>query len=206
MSKSPPIQPGTTFSLWTVVGPPQKKGHTYAYLCRCACGCEAVREGSLLRAGRTRGCRRCTMRGQERPASRLAYGESSRNEAIGCYRRNAKARGIAFELSSEEAAELFASNCHYCGSPPSNVMRKKRCFGEFVYSGMDRIDNDVGYVHGNVVACCSTCNMAKSGATTSQFLAWARRVAERHPGLETTGSYAMSRRAERCRATETARN
>lgn len=59
--------------------------------------------------------------------------------------------------------------------PPSNVARAKNG-NDFIYSGIDRVDNSIGYTEGNVVPCCITCNKAKSKQTSEEFLKWVQRV------------------------------
>jgi hypothetical protein len=63
----------------------------------------------------------------------------------------AKRRGIAFNLSFEEFAELTQHDCAYCGGELS----------KYSYS-LDRKDNAKGYEIQNVVPCCIRCNMVKS--------------------------------------------
>ncbi len=48
---------------------------------------------------------------------------------------------------------------------------------EYIYNGIDRTDNDLGYITTNVVPCCATCNYAKKGKTVEEFFTWARRIA-----------------------------
>lgn len=85
------------------------------------------------------------------------------------YVKKAKSREINFELSIEEASELFKSNCYYCGAKPSNL-RKRDTGIEVFYQGIDRTDNSLGYVQGNVVPCCKYCNFAKFDRSHDQFL------------------------------------
>ncbi len=110
---------------------------------------------------------------------RLPSGESNANVVIRGYRMGAKRRGVEFDLSNESAIQLFTSNCFYCGSAPSSVQHKARSNGPFTYNGMDRIDSSVGYVEGNVVPCCGTCNWMKGSMTLGEFVLQTRRIAER---------------------------
>lgn len=49
--------------------------------------------------------------------------------------------------------------CHYCESDlKMSKFRKKGCS---TASCLDRKDCDIGYVNGNVVACCAKCNYGK---------------------------------------------
>jgi hypothetical protein len=92
------------------------------------------------------------------------------------YRVAARARGIVWDLSAEEFAVITASTCAYCGLPPRTVARPSKN-GWFIYNGIDRVDSGLGYVVGNVVACCPICNHAKRDMTLSVFVAWIKRLA-----------------------------
>jgi hypothetical protein len=72
---------------------------------------------------------------------------------------------------------IIFSNCHYCGSAPSNTKRHKNSIQPIAYSGIDRKDNAIGYVSGNVVPCCRVCNRAKETLSVSAFAAWAKSLA-----------------------------
>ena len=64
--------------------------------------------------------------------------------------------GITFDYYT---ANLSNKPCHYCGDV-------------VVHSGggVDRIDSSVGYVEGNVVPCCPTCNVMKNEHTQEDML------------------------------------
>ncbi len=40
----------------------------------------------------------------------------------------------------------------------------------FIYNGIDRIDSSKGYIQGNVVTCCRTCNVAKMDMDYKEFI------------------------------------
>jgi len=98
------------------------------------------------------------------------------------YGRQAKERGLIFALSKMEVAEIIKRSCHYCGEPHSNSFfkpnRNPDRSARFYYNGIDRLDNTIGYVIGNVVACCKMCNRAKLELSHDQFLALVKRVYE----------------------------
>ncbi len=96
----------------------------------------------------------------------------------GQYKCAAKKRGIDWSLTKERVLELFSGNCHYCGSPPSNVHKRTRTGKEFIYSGLDRVDSSKGYTLDNVVSCCKRCNSAKNDMTVEEFRAWLTLVAK----------------------------
>ena len=92
------------------------------------------------------------------------------------YKTEAKIRGIEFKLSRMKAFELFTQACHYCAIPPSNVYKYPFDGRIYLYSGIDRIDNAIGYQDNNCVACCRACNKAKQDMSTTEFITWAARV------------------------------
>lgn len=66
-------------------------------------------------------------------------------------------------ISVKEFEDVSASNCFYCDIPPCN-----NSYG-WTYSGIDRIDNLLGYVTGNVRPCCQICNRMKSDMNVEEF-------------------------------------
>jgi 5-methylcytosine-specific restriction endonuclease McrA len=75
------------------------------------------------------------------------------------HRKNCLRRGVSNRISFAAFCALIASNCVYCGKYPRNTVRYKNF--TFLYQGIDRMDNRLGYVPGNVVACCAECNSIK---------------------------------------------
>jgi hypothetical protein len=91
--------------------------------------------------------------------------EALARQVFSKYRSEARKRGRDFSLSQAYLIELIGQACHYCRNPPGNAMRRAVYAGAVLfYSGIDRKDNDVGYVEGNVVPCCARCNYVKGEA------------------------------------------
>lgn len=134
------------------------------WLTVCDCGNQKEINGDEL--GRTISC------GCTRSAP---YGFMPIHEVFLTYKYNAKNRQLIFGLSESRLSEFVRSDCHYCGFSLPTVRPDLQ---EFVYNGIDRIDNSRGYVEGNVVACCKICNHAKHTMTAEDFLAWATRLAQ----------------------------
>jgi hypothetical protein len=162
---------GKTFGLWYVLhrvanGP--KRGTKW--LCQCECKNERIVYGSALVRGRSKSC------GCDNPTrfkKQLHGGSVAANCAVSNYRTSALARGHLWELSYEACYSLFSSRCHWCGSPPSNVIfAGKRRQHKIVYNGIDRVDNRLGYTLSNVVSCCKICNRAKNTLTVEEFKSW----------------------------------
>ena len=70
-----------------------------------------------------------------------------------------------------------------CGVPPQQIRSSKGRNGDYTYNGIDRVDNEKGYVHGNVEACCGTCNFLKGNLSLAEFHAAILRIIERLEAL-----------------------
>jgi|SRR5579863_4494551 len=84
------------------------------------------------------------------------------------YRREAKERGFEFSLSKEFFYRTVLLNCFYCGRPPSQEIRD--VLGCILRGGIDRVDNNIGYIENNCVPCCKWCNYEKGTSTLESFL------------------------------------
>jgi len=138
------------------------------YLCKCDCGKEVIVYGYSLRNGNTKscGCLKTDLAGNQK---RLNYGLANIRLAISNYKRRAKRKGQEYNLTEEQFIELTQKDCHYCGAKPNNKNIKKGCNGDYIYNGLDRVDNDKGYTMDNVVPCCRNCNRAKYKMTLQEF-------------------------------------
>jgi hypothetical protein len=66
--------------------------------------------------------------------------------------------------------ELTQRDCHYCGAKPTTESRIARGVTSYVYNGLDRLNNALGYTLGNVVPCCATCNYFKGPRSYDEFM------------------------------------
>ena len=82
------------------------------------------------------------------------------NMLISIYKSNAKKRKISYELSYDEFVSIINEPCAYCGDANENILKKAK-YEDFPYTGIDRVDNSLGYVKENTVPCCEFCNRAK---------------------------------------------
>ncbi len=155
--------------------PPQRGNSTW-WLCRCDCGNETTVAGNRLGSGKTSSCGCLT----KEPRKGYVPGQAARNRVRIGYQQAARSRGYAWELTDEEFYRLISLDCFYCGASPATVSRSGPYSGEFVYNGVDRMDNTLGYVLGNVITCCKTCNHAKRDMSFDDFLAWIARLTEYH--------------------------
>ena len=88
------------------------------------------------------------------------------------YRYGAKTRNYSFELTLCEFESLVTKPCFFCGRPPSQKKSK------YLFSGIDRSDNTMGYEPNNVRPCCGICNRAKNAMPEAEFIQWILQVAD----------------------------
>ena len=175
---------GKKFGLLTVIREVAKRGNGGSILweCQCDCGNVALVVGTQLRAGtKSCGCLR-HLPGRTRGAP----GQAGLTTLYLSYKGGAKSRGLSFELTLDEFRRLTSSSCFYCGVKPSNkqysyrkpISEEAREHTLYVFNGIDRIDNDIGYIFQNCVPCCEICNKAKHALTINEFLSWIARLVE----------------------------
>lgn len=63
---------------------------------------------------------------------------------------------IEFTLTFNEVLDLWKLGCHYCGV---DIMRDTGI-------GLDRIKFNIGYIQGNVLPCCGSCNKIRNNILT----------------------------------------
>jgi hypothetical protein len=114
------------------------------------------------------------------------------NELAKRYRHAAVARNLPFNLTCDQLRAIVQSPCIFCGRPPWQVMRRIGRYGTYTHTGVDRLDSSKGYVSGNCVPCCKTCNFAKQKMKVSEFLSWAALVAKHMQGKDSTHYYEAS--------------
>ena len=153
-----------------------KKGRTSVqWLVRCDCGEEKTVSSWGLRSGRTNSCG-CLKLEMFVNSNSLPFGIAGRNYVIAYYKRAAKDRGLSWGLSDDQFHDLTKQDCFYCGSVPRVHNHTKG--RSHTYNGVDRINNLVGYETGNVIPCCTTCNIAKNKMSLSDFVEWIKRAGQ----------------------------
>ena len=157
------------------IGAGKRKWKDRRWRCVCDCGKEKVTTASSLTTGHTRscGCLRVEWAMMESRKRHLPPMRAAINKALKSYRLGARSRSLSYDLSESQSLAIMAINCFYCGSPPSNIVKERsKGAGDFVYSGIDRIDPSQGYTVVNCVPCCIRCNMAKGTINILDFMDW----------------------------------
>lgn len=139
----------------------------YERMCECECGTRFKTEIVWIRQGTVTECPKC--RNISNAIQHLYFS----------YKSSAVKRNYPFELTYDEFVSLVQQDCYYCGTPPKqrHNARVHSNYWPVHYNGVDRVDNTKGYVTGNTVPCCGTCNRAKGKMSVEEFLDWAARLA-----------------------------
>lgn len=140
------------------------------------CGKRTVVNGGCLKIGDTQSCGCLQQENLIMIQAPKPNGGAAKHQVFNVYQCGARIRGLVFSLSEEELISLCELPCNYCGAPPSNRETGHGGGEDFVYTGIDRIDNSKGYTLDNVVPCCYPCNRAKSNMYYEDFAAWIKRL------------------------------
>ena len=144
----------------------------YAWLCKCDCGNEKIitahgLKDSPPRKG-TKSCG-CLHKDTIREKFQKPQGEVAFNQLLNNYKASAKKRGLLFAITKAEFAVFTKENCYYCGRPPHKYFSQHKYGDNYIYNGIDRVDNTKGYLKENCVPCCGERNFAKGRNTQKQF-------------------------------------
>lgn len=164
---------GTTFGLLQTVsyiGPSPRRWH-----CVCQCGTECTQIEYNLVRGFVTSCG-CKQFESKEPAGLVGF-----RKVLGNYQTNAKKHSRVWDLTEDQFRAIVTSNCHYCNIPPRQVsfsgrLAATRQRSSFLYNGIDRLDNSLGYTLANSVPCCNQCNLSKKNYSLTEFIEWVRRV------------------------------
>ena len=148
------------------------------FLCRCDCGKDTIVKGTSLRSGRTKSCG--CLRNTTGVTAKLPDGISARNALFCQYKKNAEYRDYEFSLTLEQFSNLTHGECYYCGDSPKSIYKSYRSTGDYIYNGIDRIDNSIGYTIDNCVPCCGICNKMKLTLGVKEFLNHIIKIYNRH--------------------------
>lgn len=143
---------GQKFEKWVVLGSaPKKKNSTEAFWeCECECGRKGVVSAHRLKKGKSRGCLSCQKR-------KIPFGV-----VYNALRSAAKKQGLQLTLSYEEFVKFTeVPTCHYCDGTVVWARFSSADKNGSSYN-LDRKNNSLGYVTGNLVVCCKVCNRVKS--------------------------------------------
>lgn len=90
-------------------------------------------------------CKECSKKNSQTPQRKYYF-----------YKRRAGLRGRDLSLSFEDFCTFLIEPCFYCGLNTKKIE-------------LDRVDNKLGYIKGNVVSCCRRCNSLKKFYSLEQL-------------------------------------
>ena len=86
------------------------------------------------------------------------------------FNRIAKERLLSFELSIEQFEYVTKQNCYICGKENTEIHK----------NGIDRLDNDIGYILENCRPCCTECNFMKGIYSYDVFIEKLKLIYNKH--------------------------
>jgi len=137
------------------------------YKCLCDCGKITVIPSGNLKSGTWKSCG-CLR-------SYLDRTKPAKNKLFNRYKRNAKERGIKFNLGFDDFIHLTQLSCFYCGKKPSQFYKYYNVTEKFIYNGVDRLNSSGIYEKNNVVPCCKECNYLKWSRDKEEFIEWLKK-------------------------------
>ena len=158
----------------------------YRIVCECTCGRVKSMRASAFKSKLVVSCGHVGL--QHRVAAsrrvwKLEPGISLMHAAYSGVRYQALWRGIEWQLTVNDFQERSDQPCHYCAESGTKICRRKHIKSVFVYNGLDRLDNTLGYSRPNCVPCCKKCNYAKHSMNVKEFKEWITRVARTFLGV-----------------------
>jgi hypothetical protein len=107
----------------------------------------------------------------------LATGLAAKNDVEFAYKRSAKRRKYQYDLTRDQFDGLISGCCFYCGEKETSIKKGQgKTSGDFLYTGIDRIDNSKGYTYENCVSCCLRCNIMKHTSSKDDFLLRVKKI------------------------------
>lgn len=76
------------------------------------------------------------------------------------YKTRAKRKNLDFTLTEDDFVQIVTSPCLYCGTSAASETRRVHK-NNIPMLTVDRVDSSKGYVKGNCVPACKTCNIMK---------------------------------------------
>ncbi len=151
----------------------------WVWECKCSCGniCY-VRTTKFTKPNPQASCKRCSDFKFSNAHILPEYG-SIKNRIYRRYKYGANARSYEFKLTFDEFNKLISQNCYYCNAEPKPYLEDKFYYNNLEplkRNGIDRLNNNIGYIQNNVVPCCNICNKLKMDLSIDDFYKWIHKL------------------------------
>lgn len=150
------------------------KGALWKFRCDCGTKKEILAKEVVRGNSKTCGRPECPFHRELRHIKRKNKRDNSSLHSMFLrYMSGAARRGHEWSLTEDEFRYIVIQDCHYCGASPSS---RQYSVYTIDVNGIDRVDNKRGYIKGNVMPCCTLCNMMKGKLGYSQFIEHTRQI------------------------------
>ncbi|MEG0774390.1 hypothetical protein [Clostridium sp.] len=181
MARKPQDKPsenlsGKKFNMLSVVKFVKKDKGRFYYEVECDCGNKKVMRSDSIKVNKHCGGDTHKPEGPELQMDRV---EVLKKEEYyqSIIRRSKKLNSQEDNIISfEEFSNIVDKECYYCEEKGSKIRKDKYSNTEILINGIDRMDNNLGYITKNVVSCCKWCNYSKHESNISYFANWIYRT------------------------------
>ncbi len=158
---------GTVFGQWIVISNERKhhsisKGRNTYYNVRCSCGREGWRSANTLEKGITKACKSCCKSPNNINSFILSY--------FNRVKRRALISKFEFNLTVKYLEDLFIKQESKCALSNLIIEFRPNYLKNEQSASLDRIDNDKGYVEGNVQWVHKDINFMKGVLSSERFI------------------------------------
>lgn len=162
------------------LGKDKSKNNIYNF--ECFCGEIFTSQISDIKTGKIKSCG-CKINSVQIERYLQDMYRADAYNVYASYRLSAEEANREFNIDFESFRKLLESECYYCGIKSSNAhykgkIRKNGGNGPYMYNGVDRINNDLGYIPENCVTACRHCNISKHTLTQEYFIERAYKIVE----------------------------
>lgn len=159
-------------------------GYGVYWITQCDCGGEKSVHGYSLTHGLTRSCG-CLRRevGQRNIRTNRRNSGHPLRSLLRIYKYQADRKKLVWTLTDEEFFALVIRDCHYCSSPPAFTPWVQFENIKIAANGVDRMDNEKGYISENSVPCCKVCNRAKLTMDYESFIRFLENLCRNNGGV-----------------------
>lgn len=150
----------------------KRKSRRPIWLCQCICGTKVEILSKYLLCGDTKSCGCITIGNAH---NRTGY-KSISGSYFHSIKSNAKIRGIPFEVTPEllfNQLEKQNYKCCISGVDIKCVLNFRDNYLQQTAS-LDRIDNSIGYVEGNIQWVHKTINIMRNKLSVEEFVSWCK--------------------------------